>query len=415
MSRDLPNVEGPLPIVLGGDVGAYSLGLECYEAFGARPLCVASNPVAMITESKIFDTWDLPALATDEELLATLQEISEAHPNRKKVLLTTTDAYVVAFGKYRAELEEDFCVPYASLEAVTVLSDKITFSEFAETVGVPTPKSLVVDFAASGEPGWEAPEVAIPFPLVAKPASGAAYLRVQFEGKKKIYFIDGPEELEELWLSLKDAGFRDRFVLQQVIPGDDTYIRNLTLYVSSKGKTLMRAAAQVLLEDPSPTLIGNPVAMLTRREPELWEMAERILSAADYKGFVNFDVKIDPRDGTPYFLDLNPRIGRTSYYIVAGGVNPMVPMVRDLCFDDEPEPVMTGRTALFSLVPIGLIKKYVKERALVSEVTHLARAGLVFNPLASAFETSPRRKITAQLQRFNYYPKFRKHWRFGDA
>lgn len=404
-----------LPIVLGGDVGAYSLGLECFEAFGVRSICVASHPVEMITESKLFDLWPLQERSTDEQLLETLRDVAEAYPDKKKVLLTTTDAHVVAFGRYRETLEKDFCIPYSRLASVELVSDKISFADLAESVGVPTPGSIVVDLKDADSEGWEAPTITFPFPVVAKPASGSAYGRVHFEGKKKIWFVDDQEELDALWVALREAGFQDRFVVQQIIEGDDTHIRNLTFYVDSHGRPTMRAAAQVLLEDPSPTLIGNPVAMITRREPELWEMAERVLAAADYRGFANFDVKIDPSDGTPYFLDFNPRIGRTSYYMVAGGVNPMVPMAEDLCSGKQIEAISTGRTALFSLVPLRLITKYVKDPSLVEEVRSLARRHLVFNPLTSGAETSPRRRIIALMQRLNYFPKFRTYWRHGDA
>ncbi len=401
-----------LPVVMGGDVGAYSLGLECYEAFGVRSLCLAASPVAMITESRLFDVRPFPAKATDEQVLGALADVARQYPDKKKVLLSTSDSHVATFAKNRALLDKDFCIPYASEEAGKVVADKITFYALAESLGIAAPASEVVDFSAAGDPQWTPPTTDVPFPVVAKASSGDAYNRVHFPRKKKIWFVDDEAELKALWVTLRDAGFRDRFVVQQVIPGDDTGIRNLTLYVGRDGKVLLRGGAQVLLEDPSPTLIGNPVAMISQELPELWNQAEKILRTVDYRGFANFDVKIDPNTSVPYFLDANPRIGRTSYYMVAGGVNPMVPMVRDLCFGENPKPVSTTRRALFSLVPLGLIKKYVADPELSREATHLAREGLLFDPLRSPVETSVKRKATAFLQRFNYYRKFKAYWRF---
>lgn len=401
-----------LPIVLGGDVGAYSLGLEFHEAYGVHSICLAASPVDMITRSKIFELRSLPAKASDRELIDSLLEIAAEYPDKRKVVVTTNDNHVLAFAKHADQLAEQFCVPYAGLEAVRQISDKASFYALGEKLGVPVPASTIVDFSDAAQEGWEPPTLDVPFPIVAKPASSAVYNRVYFEGKKKIWFIDDQAQLDDLWEKLVDAGFEGEFIVQQVIPGDDTNIRNLSLYVGRDGEVLMRAAAQVLLEDPSPTLIGNPVAMITGAEPHLWELAEKVLREVGYRGFVNFDVKIDPTDGTPYFLDANPRTGRTSYYIVAGGVNPMVPMVDDLCYQEEVTPVDANRAALFTLVPDGLIKKYVREEALVKKVAQLRKDGQVYDPLRAPVETSLSRQAIAFMQRMNYFPKFREHFRY---
>ena len=41
-------------------------------------------------------------------------------------------------------------------------------------------------------------------------------------------------------------------------------------------------------------MIGNPVAMIVEPFEGLWAQAEKILKAANYRGFANFDVKIAP-------------------------------------------------------------------------------------------------------------------------
>ena len=47
-------------------------------------------------------------------------------------------------------------------------------------------------------------------------------------------------------------------------------MRSITAYVDSHGKVTLIGSARVLLEDHAPTMIGNPVAMITEDFPQLW-------------------------------------------------------------------------------------------------------------------------------------------------
>lgn len=409
-----PEEKDILPVILGGDVGAYALGLECYEAFGCKSLCVANEPVEIITKSVIFDVERVPPALEDAELLAVLRGIAALHPHHHLLLLANTDRYASFCAAHHDALSEHFAVPAPSEQTIDRLGRKDSFMEVCAEVGAKTPATVVVDLADIDHGEWRAPTIDFDFPVVAKAASGDAYDRVSFPGKEKIWFVDTEEELDRLWQTLSLAGYRDRFLVQEMIPGDDSCMRSLTFYVDSAGRPTLRAAARVLLQDPSPTMIGNPVAMITEEDPDLWELAEKILEVGDYRGFANFDIKIDPRDGTPVFLEVNPRIGRNSYYVAAAGANPMVPMVRDLVDGQSVSPQVASRRVLYTLVPIRLIQKYVREPELQEQVRELVDEGHVADPLASPVETSRQRRATAALQRLNYYRKFKKFARLDD-
>ncbi|MDK6486720.1 hypothetical protein QP158_11585, partial [Streptococcus agalactiae] len=84
------------------------------------------------------------------------------------------------------------------------------------------------------------------FPVVAKTAVGADYDEVSFVGKKKIYFVDSQAELDDLWKKLASAGYRSTFVVQELIPGDNTQMRSITAYVDSHGEVTLLGSARVL-------------------------------------------------------------------------------------------------------------------------------------------------------------------------
>ena len=163
---------------------------------------------------------------------------------------------------------------------------------------------------------------------------------------------------------LARAGFDDVFLVQELIPGDNTAMRSITAYVDSHGEVTLIGSARVLLEDHAPTMIGNPVAMITEDFPALWDAAERLLTSSGYRGFANFDVKIDPRDGRAVFFEVNPRIGRNNWYMSAAGLNPMTVMVADLVEHRRVEHERISREILYSMVPDSLLLKYIREDSL---------------------------------------------------
>src|SRR5699024_3130565 len=85
---------------------------------------------------------------------------------------------------------------------------------------VPTPRTVVLDFAGGTAP--DVPELDLGWPLVAKASRSSAYNAVSFPGKRKVFEIADRAQLVDLVEKLTAAGYRDRFVVQEMIPGDDT-------------------------------------------------------------------------------------------------------------------------------------------------------------------------------------------------
>lgn len=298
-----------LPIIFGGDVGAYTLGLEAYEAFGCRSICVAHEPVDLITRSKIFDVVHIEPQASDDSRLLVIRDLAEQNPNRTYMLLANNDALIGSLTRNRAKLGPEFIIPFPDADTVELLSSKERFAQVCEKVGAPTPPSIRVDLGDQDGEDWESPTIPFRFPVIAKADASDEYEKVSFTGKEKVYFIDTALELDALWETLRAAEFRGSFLVQELIPGDDSHKRTVTMYVDSDGEVTLKAAAQVLLEDPTPTMVGNPAAMISRSMPDLWEAAGRILTELNYRGFANFDLKVDPRDGVAYFFELQSSCG----------------------------------------------------------------------------------------------------------
>lgn len=400
-----------LPVILGGDIGVYGIGRSFNEAFGCRCTCVASAPTEAISRSVFFDVEHLPARADDAQTLAVLRGIAAANPGRDLVLMANHDTHSAFVARHAEDLTASgYVLPFPSLDVIEHLTDKAEFARVCAQEGVSTPGTVVVDMAGAGDAAWRAPEIPFAFPVVAKAARGDAYDAVDFEGKRKIWFVEDAEELSDLWSRLGEAGFRDRFLVQELIPGDNTQMRSITAYVDSRGAVTLIGSARVLLEDHAPTMIGNPVAMVTEPFDDLMEAATRILTASGYRGFANFDVKIDPRDSRALFFEVNPRIGRNNWYMSAAGHNPMVPMVADLVHHEQLSPVVARNEVLYSLVPDRLLLHYLRDPALHTRVRDLISAGRRFDPLEYPAETDPRRRAVVLAQKLNQYRKFHRYY-----
>lgn len=396
-----------LPVVIGGDIGVYAIARQLHEATGRRVTVLANAPIGAIRRSTYIDTAPLPAHATRDEIRDALTGLAAGREPRSAVVMANTDAMATILASLRSDLEPVYAVPFPDVDVIDRVSDKGAFGRICDEAGVRSPRQVVVDFSGADAPDWVAPAIGIPFPLVAKAAVGAAYDAVEFPGKRKIWFIDSAAELDSLWADLREAGFRSTFVVQELIAGDNTAMRSITAYVGSDGTVRLIGSARVLLEDHAPTMIGNPVAMITEAFPELWAGAERILTAADYRGFANFDVKIDPATGEPVFFEINPRIGRNSFYMTAAGANPMVPMLADL-IDGAPLPRKeVTEEILYSLVPTRLLLRYVRDDALAARVRSLAPGA---DPLRDRADRSLVRAALVEAQRLNHYRKFKRYY-----
>ena len=255
---------------------------------------------------------------------------------------------------------------------------------------------------------WEAAPVDLDYPLIAKAASSADYQDVEFEGKKKVFEIATPDELTWLWDALRSAGFRGRFVVQELVPGDDTQMRSITAYVDSRGEITLLCSAHVLLEEHTPSGLGNPAAMITTRDDAMLDQARTFLSSTGYRGFANFDVKVDPRSGQFRFFEVNPRIGRNNYYVTAAGANPMRFVVEDQVDGKAVEPVVVDREILYSILPHRLLLRYVKDPTLNARVRRLVRTKAVAHPLRYARDLSPRRRLYVWMALVNQVRKFRR-------
>lgn len=414
-----------VPVVCGSDVGAYALAREFNDAFGLTALCVTEYNPLSIRDSAILKRVYLPHAGDDENALVNglirlatklRAEYEAKHGSLegfpKLLLIANNDWRVKVLSDNREKLEQFYVLAVPPREIVDQLSDKREFARIAATVpGMLTPPTAYQDFSDADSPDWKPVELPedIGFPLIAKPTVSSGYETLQFEGHKKVYLINSADELDNLWTTLRNAGYRGTFAVQKLIPGDDEYMHSVTAYVDQAGRVTMICHAHVLLEEHTPQLLGNPCAMITSPDEQLFSQVRAFLAACNYHGFANFDIKEDPRDGKMYFFEVNTRIGRNSFYNVGAGINPMEKLVADL-IDNEAAPEEVGeRTALYTLVPQSLLRKYLKDDADRNEADRLHRSSR-FDPMANPRDGSFKRRLYHAVEALSQRRKFARYY-----
>lgn len=393
-----------IPIVLGGDIGAYALGREFHEAYATKSICLTDLTVGAIKYSRIFV--HVPARATDPgNVQRAIAAIHDRFAGKKLLVITNSEACIPAVLAARRDLPY-VLTPTPDAQVIDLVSHKDRFTELCQQHGLDVPATEAVQLAGT----TPIPPCRLPFPVVAKPAYSPDYAGYMSQGFKKVYFVEAQEQLDALWADLRAAGFSGAFVVQELVPGDDTYMDSVTIYIDSNGRPTLLGGANVLLEDHAPSMLGNPVAMITARMPQIWERCTQMLLAVGYRGYANFDVKRDPRTGRALFFEVNPRIGRNSYYNCAAGVNPMRMAVEDLVFGRALETADVTGEVLYTLVPLRLLRRYVRDGQLRDRMESLVAAGKVFDPQVYREDRGLRRAVDVQLTRLNQYRKFKRYY-----
>ena len=398
-----------LPVILGGDIGGYSLARAFHEAFGVKSIIMSTALGGTVRDSAIVINVVEPGMDSPEVAVAALQRIAAANPDASLIAMGSADWLVRILVEHREELPE-YAIPYVGKELLDRVTSKEAFAELCEEYGLAHPRTVVVDLA-SGVPDAVAEQfVGLAFPVVAKAADSGAFHAVEFAGKEKVAYVASPAELVHLLGRVYEAGYRDSFIVQEFIPGDDAGLRIMNTYVSRDGVPQWSVYGHVLLQEHTPSTVGNSSIVLTVEAPASVEPFLELLRGIGWVGFASPDMKVDPRTGELVFFELNPRLSRSNYYVTGSGLNPAVAYVREWILGlpavDE-EAAAPPRSHVFTVVPKWIMDRYIIDEDIRSTVKGLRRAKGVSNPLWNPVEKHPRRLAYVAAHQLNQIRKYR--------
>lgn len=394
------------PVVCGADILGYAYVRSYHEAYGIKPIVLSSIDVKVTSSSRFCDYRIVDEVSEEEGLIATLAALGEelAAAGKVGILHGSADWNTRIISAHKDELSQWYVVPYIDFALLDEITQKERFYELCEELGIAYPKTWYVDCADDAEP---LDTSAFTYPLVAKPSNSATYDLLDFPGKKKVYEIETPEELERAVNAVRASSYQHKLVVQDFIPGGDDAIRSLTTYSDADGELRVVAGGRVVLQDHSPLALGNPVCILSERVERIIDDASRFLKRVGYRGYANFDIKYDERDGSYRFFEVNTRPGKNTFYVSLGGVNFVKPIVEDWVLGWEVPYAEAYEPYVYTIIPRTVVRRTVTDEALRDQVLGMYRTGRAHSPHDYAPDTLMH-KLWAFAMRQNQIKKFKR-------
>lgn len=387
------------PVLLGTDLGIYAMARSLHETFGVTSTVISEQPRGPINDSAIVRSVLTGAGSSDEHVLATLEEVAGEQPGADHLLIVNSDHQLDFVLRHRARLEQHYTVPFAPAEQVARLADKRAMQAVLNELAIPSPRTVTVDPQAEPDT-WHAQAAELIFPIVMKPFAGAQFEELTFTGHRKVYELRSNDELTVELNRIAAAGYSGTMLLQELIGGDDTCNYVVNVFRDRNGHLTMAASGRVLLAMHQPTFIGNSAIIMVDYRQDLLDQVAAVLERVGFRGFASVDYKVDPRSGTAYLLDINPRLGRSHYYAGVGGASAARSLVADFVTGTD-LPVQHATTAgIYAYIPTFVLGWYVRDKQLLGQARAVLRRRRAVHPLAYRPDANLRRwwyRILAQV------------------
>ncbi|MGX6993079.1 carboxylate--amine ligase [Vagococcus penaei] len=403
-----------IPVLLGGDLNLYGMARSFYELTNKPVRVIASDILAPTQHAKILDMEVVPNFDTDPVFINKMREVAKEYKDSSipVILMGMGDWYTDLISRHLAELSETFICPYIDKSLEKKLENKESFYNICETYDLPYPKTHIItkDMMANGDS-------ANPFtyPVALKPANSVTWNEFTHPIKEKVYIIHDVADYDRIITTIYQAGYQDNMVLQEFVQGNESPMRVLNVYVDKHHQVKMMCLGHPLLADPTPSGIGNYLAIMPDYNAEICEKVAHFLEDIKYTGFANFDLKYDIKDQTYKFFEINLRQGRSSFFVTLNGLNLAEWVVRDYVYDDLKDSpnvishIPDDEGKLWLNVPIDIFNRYVPAtpyKKVAQQMIAEKRYGYTFY---YSGDKSIRRFINLQRM-FHYYRKaFKKY------
>jgi predicted ATP-grasp superfamily ATP-dependent carboligase len=209
---------------------------------------------------------------------------------------------LIARNRHRFEGMARF--PFASADLAIRVQDKGELASFASALGIECPAT----FRPEGPGDVHGMAERVPYPLLIKPRFSS--------GGRGIVRVETPSQLRKEYPNVHAV--HPFPVLQECLPhGGAALGVGVLMNFSSEPRATF--AYRRLREYP---VVGGPSTLRESvRDETLCRTTERLLSALGWIGVAMAEFKVDPRDGRPKLLEVNPRFWGSLHHAILSGVD----------------------------------------------------------------------------------------------
>ena len=236
--------------------------------------------------------------------------LNEIKKNHYECIFPMEEETLLLLAKYRSEISRYTYFLSPDLEKIEFVRDKGNLMRFAETHGIPIPKTFQI-------PPPPEPNVVeglnhvldkIPIPAVIKPRISS--------GSLGIVYVKGRKDL-----SLSYQSVHQRFpfpLIQEWIPdGGGTYGLSALFDEGSNVKAaFIHKKLRMYPIEGGPSTLGEGV-----EHPQIMELGLSLLRSLNWVGVGMVEFKVDPRDGIPKLMEVNPRFWGSLQLAIVSGVD----------------------------------------------------------------------------------------------
>lgn len=399
-----------IPVLIGADMNCYSMARAFHEEYGVCSYAFGRWLMGEVMYSRIVNFKTVEKIDENQTLLDTLQGfINSFSKNKKLIVIGCTDDYASMLMENREALRAmGYVVPYINGALRDRLVSKDSFYKMCDKYNIDYPKTFVAAKPMSAQQ-LSQEILGFSYPCIAKPSSSIDYWKHPFDKMKKVYVANNPQQAADILTQVYNSGYPDTFILQDMIPNDDSYMRVLTAYCDKNAKVKMMCLGHVGLEEHTPKALGNHAAIITEYNEPLMLKIKNFLEDLGYVGFANFDIKLDTRDGGYKVFEINLRQGRSNFYVTGAGLNLAKYLVRDWVLNEDlGDCYLHKNQSFWHSVPLGVVYKYVKDKAFVEKAKQLCKEGKESCTLNYKFDLkNPKRLAYYLVHGQRYYKKYK--------
>jgi D-aspartate ligase len=229
---------------------------------------------------------------------------------RHQTLIPTSDRFASLLQEHRAELEKSFSLSLPPGDLAPILIDKARETELIESLGIPLPRTV------RGLPTDPSALVAaLGLPIIVKPRS----FREIGILRAKNRILRSADDVARFYDNDTYVQAASSFLAQEVIPGPDDCLWVCNCCFGPQGDLL--GAFTFRRFRTSPAHYGVTSYAMSEAQDEVVAYVRKLGAQLGYQGPAMVEFKVDPRDGRPKYLELNPRLGMCTFFDTSCGVN----------------------------------------------------------------------------------------------
>jgi predicted ATP-grasp superfamily ATP-dependent carboligase len=229
--------------------------------------------------------------------------VASVRSGQYPVTLACGEQTTYLLSKHKQELAPHTSIPIVEIDTFMKCRDKSLTMKAAAACDVPTPVTWFPEDA-----GIDGVAALATYPAVVKPCVS--------DGARGISYVRSPGELRQVYPKT-----RERYgpcIVQEFVPHEGTQYKAEFL-LDRAGIVRMEGAYAKLRYYP-PTG-GSSTLNRTVLRKDVLDMGAKLLTHLHWYGMGDCDFILDPRDGTPKLMEVNPRFTRTIRVLVEAGLD----------------------------------------------------------------------------------------------